>query len=261
MSRNWQSGGAKQMSPRKGDDAKRARKKHAGLVGGTPALPVIEAAAAAVGISTEQLINLVADAGVISLPPSDDATEQMTLRELGEHLRAQMSTQSKLELPKWFKGLAKVQRGALVISLRADGASTTSIASSFQVPAMEVMRTFNEFADKIGQNVTNVRLTTIVGSMQLVAERAQAGAATKADWSTYWRIQKDLIGLLQSLGIVDKAVHRTEVMHTLGDREKENLERLAMLRLKEQRRDEEIQEIKVTVDGTEAIPKEFIDEE
>jgi hypothetical protein len=229
--------------------------KIAGPLGDSPALETLSLAAKAVGLTTEQLVNLVVDSGAMALPPPDGATEQLTLTELGAHLRAQLSQQPRLLRPEWFRKLSKVQRGAVVVALRTHGASTHAIAMEFNVPAVEVNDVYNAHVDKIGQNVTNVRLTMIVGQMQIIAERAQQGAMEKNDWSTYWRIQKDLIGQLQSLGVVDKAIHRVEVMHSLGDREKENIEQLAQLRAKQLARRKEIK--LVTAGVTDSVPEEF----
>jgi hypothetical protein len=218
--------------------------------------PKLEVAASAAGLTVEQLVNLVVDSGALALPPSDGITEQFTLEECGERLRSRLSQLPKDGYVEWYTALADVQKGALIISLRNDGASTTSISTNFGIMPNEVQRIYNEFSDKVGQNVTNVRLTTIVGNMQIVAERAQHGAASKDDWSTYWRIQKDLIAQLQSLGIVDKAIHRIEHVHTLGDREKENLERLASLRAKQLARQKEI-ELVSSEPTTDALPEEL----
>jgi hypothetical protein len=237
----------------------RQSRKVAGPLGRSPALDTLAQAAQAVGLDTEALVNLVADSGALALPPSDGATEQFTIDDLGHHLRTQMSQIAKTDRPAWFGKLATVQQAALVVGLHNAGASNHAIATMFDQSILKVMETQNEYADKIGQNVTNVRLTVIVGQMQLVAEKAQQGAADKKDWSTYWRIQKELVANLQSLGIVDKAIHRVEVMHTLGDREKENVERLAQLRVKQLARQEEIKQISAEV--SDAVPEQFTEDE
>lgn len=248
---------AKAYADFKKPPAKPARKRHkvAGPLGGEPALEVLSLAAKAVGLTTEALVDLVVDSGAMALPPPDGMTEQLTLTELGAHLRKELSQQPRDLRPAWFLKLSKVQRGAVVVALRTHGASTHAIAMEFDIPAVEVIEVYNAHVDKVGQNVTNVRLTMIVGQMQIVAERAQQGAMEKKDWSSYWRIQKDLVSQLQSLGIVDKAIHRVEVMHTLGDREKENIEKLATLRAKQIARREEIK--LVTAGVTDAVPEEF----
>ncbi len=229
--------------------------KVAELLGHTPALAKIGAAAKAVGLSTEELVDLVADSGAMALPPADELTEQITLSELGVHLRTQLGQLAKPDRPIWFQHLGSVQQGAVVVSLRTHGASTHAVAAEFRIPAIEVQEVYAEHVDKIGQNVTHVRLTTIVGQMQVVAERAQHGAMEKKDWGTYWRIQKDLIANLQSLGIVDKAIQRIEVTHKLADRERENIDRLADLRMKQRDRREEIKLVSAEV--TDAVPEEF----
>lgn len=237
----------------------RARRKVAGHLGQSDAMETLTLAAHSVGLDLEQLVSLVADSGVMAMPPKDGITETLRLDELGEHLRTQLSLVPRPDRPEWLRELSKVQRGAVVVSMRMDGATSTAIAVEFGVPATDILAVFNDFADKIGQNVSNVRLTTIVGHMQLVAERAQAGAMEKDDWSTFWRIQKDLIGQLQALGIVDKAVHRIEVMHNLDARTKENIERLAQLRVKQLARGDELQVVES--ETTDDVPEEFVEDD
>ena len=80
----------------------------------------------------------------------------------------------------------------------------------------------------------------MVGHMQLAAERAPEGTMKKDDWGTVWRIQKEMIGFLQSLGIVKKAIQRVEVAHTLDDQKSAELNALLDLERKKRARREEL---------------------
>lgn len=232
------------------------RLKMAGPLAQSPALETLTKAAEAVGLDLEQLSNLVVDSGVMATPP-DGLTEVLSLAELGMRMSSKMGQLPATERPEWFRKLSPVQRAAAVVSLRTNGCSTQALAQEFEVPAIEIQQVYNDHIDKIGQNTTNVRLTMIVGQMTVIAERAQQGSMAKNDWSTYWRIQKDLLAALQSLGIVDKAIHRVEVMHSLTDRTKENIERLASLRMKQETRRKEI--AVVSTETMDAVPEQFVD--
>lgn len=244
--------------PPRNSTTKRSNFKMAGPLGLAPAKATLEKAAAAVDLTLDQLANLVVDSGVLAALPQDGLTEQFSLADLGNHLTVSMGQMAKTARPTWFKGLSPVQKAAIVVHLRVNGCSVHAVSQEFVVHPDKVQNIYNEYVDKVGQNTTNVRLTMIVGQMTIVAERAQQGAMQKDDWGTYWRIQKELIANLQSLGVVDKAAHRVEVTHGLADRAKENIERLASLRMKQHARQREISV--VSSETTDAVPKEFVDE-
>ncbi len=240
------------------DPEAKPRFKIAGPLGQDPAIRTIAEAAAAVGLDTQQLADLVIDSGILATPP-DGLTEVLSLADLGTRMTSRMGLLPSTARPEWFGELSPVQRASVVVSLRTNGCSTQALAQEFEVPAIDIQQVYNDHIDKVGQNTTNVRLTMIVGQMTVIAERAQQGSMAKNDWGTYWRIQKDLLAALQSLGIVDKAIHRVEVMHSLTDRTKENIERLASLRMKQETRRKEI--AVVSTETTDAVPEQFVDDD
>lgn len=198
-------------------------------------------AAEAAGLETlEALADLVVDSGLVAVPPSDGVTERYTLEDLGVQMRAQMSAVIPSDRPTWFADLVKTQQTALVSVLRARGYSSQVIATDFGIDPISVTKTFARYADELGAQVVNVRLNTLVGNMQLAAERASEGAMEKEDWGTYWRIQKETIALLQSLGIVKKAIQKVEVAHTFDDQKGAELNALLELERKKAAREEEI---------------------
>lgn len=183
----------------------------------------VERAASAVGLSSEQLVNLIADSGLMAAPPSDGITEVMSLQDLGKRLHTLAVGHPIAARQKWFGGLLPTQKKALLTVLRERGYATAVIAQEYGVDPLEVVEAHNQFADKLGKNVINIRMSTIAGNMQLAAERAQQGAMETGDWSTYWRIQKELTMLQQSLGIADRAAQKVEIDNriSIGFEEKE----------------------------------------
>ncbi len=171
----------------------------------------IEAAAGAVGLSTEDLVSLVSDSGLLAAKPPDEITEVLTLKDLGARLHNLSCTKSRGERASWFRGLVPTQQQALLTVLRERGYATATIAQEYDLDPMAVVAAHNKFADQLGKNVINIRLSTLAGHMMLAAERAQQGAMEASDWSTFWRIQKEVVGLLQSMGIVERAAQKIEV--------------------------------------------------
>ena len=191
------------------------------------------AAAEAAGLeSLEALADLVVDSGLLAIEP-DGVSEVYTLEDLGVQMRTQMPATDR---PAWFAGLVDTQRLALVSLLRARGYSSVVIARDFGITEIQVTKHYAKHADELGGQVVNIRLNTLVGNMQIAAERASEGAMGKEDWGTYWRIQKEVIGVLQSLGIVKKAIQKVEVAHTFDDQKGAELNALLELERKQQAR-------------------------
>ena len=232
--------------------------KAAPWVADPKALERVGKAAAAAGLSVEELANLIVDAGITALPPSDGITTRYTLKELGTRLWGTMQEEPRAMRAKWFGGLAPHQQAAVIVVLRDKGFATSVVANEFKIPQMQVIRTWNKHADDLGAQVVGTRLNTIAGNLQIMAERAQHGAMEKGDHATMWRIQKELTKVLQDLGIVDRAVHRVEVAHTFDAQKKVELEGLLELERKQARRAEEVKLIEAEV--TDDIPEEVDDE-
>lgn len=199
------------------------------------------AAAEAAGLSSlDALADLVVDSGLLALPPPDGVTERYSLEDLGVQMRTQMASVVPADRPAWFAKLVKTQQTALVSVLRARGYSSQVIGTDFGIDPIAVTKTFARYADELGAQVVNVRLNTLVGNMQLAAERATEGAMKKNDWGTYWRIQKEVVALLQSLGIVKKAIQKVEIAHTFDDQKQAELDGILDIERKQHARREEI---------------------
>lgn len=213
----------------------------------------LHAAAVAAGLeSIEALADLVVDSGVLALPSEDGVTERYSLEDLGVQMRCQLSSVLPADRPAWFAGLVEAQQIALVSVLRARGYSSQVIATDFGIDPIAVNKTFSRYADELGAQVVNIRLNTLVGQMQLTAERAGEGAMHKEDWGTYWRVQKETIALLQSLGIVKKAIQKVEIAHTFDDQKQAELDAILEVERKQAARREEIKQIEVEV--TDPLP-------
>jgi hypothetical protein len=203
------------------------------------------AAATAAGLeSIEALVDLVSDSGALSVPPTDGVSEVYSVEDLGVQMRTQMPPDGR---PAWFEGLVETQQSALVAVLRARGYSSTAIGTDFGITVIQVNKIASRYADELGAQVVNVRLNTLVGNMQLAGERAAEGAMKKEDWGTYWRIQKETIALLQSLGIVKKAIQKVEIAHTFDDQKQAELDAILDIERKQQARREEIKDAEFSV--------------
>jgi hypothetical protein len=223
---------------------KRASAASSGLVSG-PAAKKVEKAARAVGLSTQELVDLVSDSGLMGeRPAGDGVTEVLTLQDLGARLHTLSCAEPRDTRAEWFAGLAPTQKKALLTVLRERGYATAVIAQEYGIDPLEVVQAHNAFADNLGKNVINTRLSTLAGHMQLAAERAQQGLMEKSDWAGFWRIQKDMVGLLQDIGVIERAAQKIEVDSkvSVGFEEKQaEMERILSL---ERRRD--VRRIEIT---------------
>ena len=233
----------------------------AGALGDPEAQAKLAQAATAIGLDREGLVNLVVDSGLLNMPPSDGITRKYTLRDLGYKLWVEMQSCTNAGRAEFYKDLSPAQQTALVVTLRDRGFASQTIASTFGLKAAGVNRIWNEYADDLGAQVVGVRLSTIVGNLQLVADRAQEGAVQAEDFALLWKIQKELTQQLQSVGIVDRAIHRVEHEHThkMDEDQMREIDKLVDLREKKRLRGEELKHVDATI--TDNIPDEFQEDE
>ncbi|MCP4899969.1 MAG: hypothetical protein GY906_23620 [bacterium] len=216
----------------------------------------IAAASAAVGLSPQQLGDLIFESGDVSLPTSDGITERYTLEDLGKRLWGTLQTTPRHKRAEWFGALTDTQKTAVIVVLRDRGFRTEVIARDLKIPAADVTRTWNAYSGDLGTQVIGIRLDTIAGQLQMAAERAQQLAIAADDHAAYWRIQKEFTSLLQSIGIVDKAIHRVEVTHKMDDAQKHELEEFVLLESKKAKRLLEIEQLEAVEEEGEALPEE-----
>ena len=223
------------------------------------AAKLVGTAAAAIGLSVEDLANLIVDAGITALPPSDGITGRYTLKELGVRLWGTMQQEPRQMRAKWFGGLTPTQQTAVIVTLRDRGFSSQVIAQDFKIALMDVQRTWNKHADDLGAQVVGLRLNTIAGNLQLMAERATQGAMEKGDHASMWRITKELAKMLQELGIVDRAIHKVEVTHKFDEEKQAELDKMLAIERKKAAQLENIKAIEaVEVEG-DPMPEEMTD--
>lgn len=221
----------------------------------------LEKAAAAAGLSVEQLADLVFESGVVPTPSSDGATVRYTLLDLGKRLWSTVQATPRSERAAWFEQLVPTQRTALIVALREQGYRSEVIARDFGISTMDVARTWNAYASELGSQVVGIRLDTIAGQVQLAAERAQQMAMEAGDHRGYWAVEKDRVAVLQSIGIVDQAIRRVEVKHKIDDEQRAEIERIAELRKKQDRRKVEILELDRKDQGGDELPTELQDDD
>lgn len=209
-------------------------------------------AASAIGLSLEEMINLVVDSGMVALPPSDAITHTFTMEDLGKRMWNLLNQQPTSKKAEWFASLAPAQQKSLLVTLRHNNVSAFKLSEELDLHIMDINRVWNEYADDIGAQVVGTRLTTIAGHLQLVAERCMEGLAKDEAHLSVWKIQKELTGLLQNIGIVDRAAQRVEHSHVLKDERQAEIQKMIELEKKKQVRTEEIKRIDVTV--LDAVP-------
>ena len=219
----------------------------------------LERAAEAAGLSVAQLADLVFEAGVAPPKAADGVVQRYTLQDLGEKLWGAMQPVPKDERALWFSQLVPTQQMALVAVLRDHGFRSEVIARDLGLGVDLVIRMWATYASKLGEQVVGIRLDTIAGQLQLASERAQEMAIADNSPAVYWKIEKEKIELLQSIGIVEKAIHKTEVTHKIDDAQKAELEEFARLRSKQHKRKIEVEELTKIEDKGEDLPDDLKD--
>lgn len=203
----------------------------------------LEAAAEAAGLTLAQLVDLVHDSGAMSIPPDapDGVTFTLTLGELGKRMWAELQQVLVPERAEWFSKLLEPQQIAMIVTLRDEGFRPEIISRELGIPSVRVREVHDQYADRIGAQVTQIRLSTIAGHVQLAAERAMEGLKAEGDWKGYFAVQRDVVKVLQSLGIVDQAIHRVEVTHKIEDNRQAEIDAILEIERKKQRRRIEIE--------------------
>jgi hypothetical protein len=205
----------------------------------------LQRAADSIGLSLQQLIDLVVDSGAMTEPvpkDKDGFTPTLTMADLGKRMWTELQLVMRPERSEWFATLLRQQQVALIVTLREQGYRSEVVGKELGLTSLEVARIYSEHADNIGAQVANIRLNTLAGHIQIAAERAQQGLMEQGKWASYFRVTKELVSLLQSLGIVDSAVRRVEVTHNVnfGEQRKAEVDAMVKLELKKQKRIEEL---------------------
>jgi hypothetical protein len=215
----------------------------------------LDVAAKAAGISIEALADLMVESGAITLPPSETITRPYTLKDMGTKLWAGLQEIPIANRKVWFADLTQKQRDALVTTLKHEGFQSEVIARELGLQISEVIDTWNRYCDDLGSQVVGLRLNTIAGQLAIQAERVQAMALQSDDYKTFWTVSKDFVGILQNLGIVDRAIHKVDHHHTVkfDDQRKAEIDALVSLEMKKKRHSEDLRIIDAEVVDT--VPK------
>lgn len=210
----------------------------------------------AAGCTIQELADLVFESGIAPPKTKDGITERYTLEDLGQKLWVTLQQTAKQERGAWFSALLPVQKTAVIVVLRDQGFRTEIIAKDLEVDPADVMRTWNAYASQLGSQVIGLRIDTIAGQLQMASERAQQMAIESGDHNAYWRIEKEKVETLQSIGIVERAIHRVEHTVKIDDAKKAEIEAIAALRNKQDRRKIELVELRQLDGKVEDLPAE-----
>lgn len=223
-------------------------------------LAKLNAAAEAAGCSLQELADLVFEAGIAPPKGGDGITQVYTLEDLGKRLFGVMQAMPKSKRAEWFAQLVPAQKTSVIVVLRDQGFRTEVIARDLQISPLDVVRTWNAYSSELGSQVVGIRLDTIAGQIQLAAERSQEMAVVERDYKSYWAIERDKVKLLQAIGIVDSAIRRVEVTHKLSDEQKAELDALADLQQKKEKRRIEIAELGTSQENGDALPDDITED-
>lgn len=216
----------------------------------------LEAAAAAAGLSVQQLADLVFEAGVIPPKAPDGIMVRYTLAELGTKLWGSMQGVPRSDRARWFNELVPVQKTSVIVVLRDQGFRSEVIARDLGLTTFEVTRAWNSYGGELGAQVLGVRLDTLAGQLLMAKEKTQQMATEAGDHKAVWAIEKQFVEILQSIGVVERAIHRTEVTHKIDDQQMAEIEAIAALRNKQSVRKLQIEELKVIEQKGDSVPAE-----
>lgn len=213
-------------------------------------------AAEAAGVKTvEELADLVVDSGVAARPPADPFTDRFTLEDLGARLWRVATQTPRTRRQQWFRELAPAQRIAVVTVLRQRGYAALVISNELGISETDVESIYAENTTRLGAQVLGVRLDTLVGRMVQVAQAAQQMATEKGDSSAVWRIEKELVAMMQDLGVVDRATRKVEVVDRAEEAKAHALDRLVKIAEMRAVRQAELRQIQDT--HVEDLPEEI----
>lgn len=177
------------------------------------------------------------------------------MEDLGAELGAQLAEHTgsgedaEQRRKAFFAGLLPLQQDALLLHLsESEHKSLAQLAVAFKVPLPRLRQALNEAILKKGEWVQSVSMEHVVGAMVMAAERSMRELAQEGSWAAYWKVQKELAGKLEDLGIVRRTPKRLDVtVHGIDDLQKQELERLLELERKQERRSEEIKRAQVSL--------------
>src|SRR5690606_26634121 len=89
------------------------------------------------------------------------------------------------------------------------------------------------------------RLNVIAGELAVRAEKSIEECVTQGQPDKAWRIHREFVQMLQTLGVVDRAIQRVEHVHRKEDEAEAEIRRLLELERKKERYGEEVRQIEV----------------
>lgn len=228
--------------------------------GNAKAREIAAQAAEAVGMTPADLADLLMDNGIGATMPDAANVTTYTLEDLGMRLWASLQQHHRSKRAKWFSELSNVQKNSVITVLRDRGFHFEVIAREFGIETKDVVKAWNSHCDKLGDQVIGTRLPAVIGQLQSHASRAQQMAMENGDHRSFWKISSEYVGMLQSLGAIERAPVKFEheVTHKIEDRQSE-IDALMLLEQKKRLRVEELKRVEATVTASDPLPPMALD--
>ena len=103
------------------------------------------------------------------------------------------------------------ERRVCVAYLRLEGYTQEEIAQIFGVHRQTILRDERAIREQTGRLVDELDVRWIAGELIALAEHLKAKALKEKDYALAWKIQRELVSDLQSLGYLPKAVEQHQV--------------------------------------------------
>jgi hypothetical protein len=139
----------------------------------------------------------------------------------------------------FFERLTEQQRGILVAHLGARGFTWLTIASKLGISEGDVKRYVDEYASQLGHSIMSQSLQTIVGDLSARHAERYAMAMDAKDYKAALAMDQAWLKMALDLGVAERAVQRHEIVNTLEDNVKGEIQRMLDLERKAQFRQEQ----------------------
>lgn len=175
----------------------------------------LEKAAKTLGASNlEELAVALLDAGYFGRDAKSPLEVlHLSRDEVGASLLA--NKEEDAEDPDFFRKLIPGQQHAVIIHLMMKGNTAQNVAGRFWVPVEEVLRIWNRYSARIGEDVLQIRFESFLGNLALKAEHCYGRALELNQPKQAADIIFKLYDKMQDLGVLYRAPVKHE--HSMSE--------------------------------------------
>jgi hypothetical protein len=190
----------------------------------------IQAACAASGLTPSELLTAL---GSQTAPAEVPGTFGDVAQELHQMITG------REDKPAFFERLTAQQQGCLVAHLHTRGFRWVTISSQLGVTVEKVKLMVDEYGRQLGTSIMSQSLQTIVGDLAARHAERYSMAMEGKDYKAALAMDQAWVKMALDLGVVERAVQKHEVTHSLENDVSDEIERIVTLREKAKYREEQ----------------------